>query len=987
MSRHRLRASRSPFTPVAVLGLAAVLANVQVGCASSTDDVPEAQDGARDAGSDLLDGDRGDTLDAAGDAADSDGDACLDLCEPNQRRCVAGDEEAVEVCRADLDGCWDWGTPAACPPNTVCREGTCEPECISDPGCETTSDFRCTSASGFSQCEEQAPGCLRYGEEQPCPEFMVCAVGEGCRCQHRCEERGETRCLTDTQIQICERTENGCLVWSPPSVCPDSATCSDGFCEAGCVSDSGCTEAGLRRCHSADHYVECLEVETDCFQWSDPVRCPGTLTCTAGECGTTCTSDCDEVGELTCWDDFAQQSCEEFQPGCLKWTAPSSCPAHQECMGGGTGCDCTDPCTLGDSTCVPDTEPSLVEICAEDAAGCLFFDYDYCGVDQICESGECITACLSDPGCSSAGLTDCFSSSAVMTCEEVETDCFQWGAPVSCPAHQECQAGACECIAVSGCTTAGDRRCEDATHYAVCESDAAGCRFWDDPVECPPDQTCSGGECSLTCTSDPGCTGPGVARCTETGAEQLCVEVESGCFKWGTPSSCADDHVCDEGAGCVCRVDCDLDDTRCNAAGELERCVAAGDCNAWAAESCGGGLSCVLDACIAVQSPEVACGQVTFNLVDRGFSEAYVAGELNDWSEIDTPMSLTDGIWWATHTFDTPGQYEYKLVIDGVWQLDPLNPATAGEGFFTNNVVVVEHVEDCTSLSETRCSEAGSLEACTDVDGCATWQPAPDPCLDDDEYCAAGVCEPLVSPVVEADQITFTTRDRGYAGVVVAGTFTDPAWSVDVLLDALEGRFSATLAMEDYPALTPGVHEYKFRTSGGVWFYDPANPDTVDDTVGGLNSVFCISECKSGELTCADTLDAEATCELGDYGCHWWSYSDCSLDPRQHCLFDVCQSFPEVDEETGVVTFYLVADSESRVLVAGDFTSTAWSVDEALEMTLAGDLWSAVSDPLDPGSYAYKFLIDPGPGETWLTDPLNPDDTGEPDFNSIVDVP
>ena len=46
------------------------------------------------------------------------------------------------------------------------------------------------------------------------------------------------------------------------------------------------------------------------------------------------------------------------------------------------------------------------------------------------------------------------------------------------------------------------------------------------------------------------------------------------------------------------------------------------------------------------------------------------------------------------------------------------------------------------------------------------------------------------------------------------------------------------MVLDDYPDLTAGVHEYKFRTDGGVWFHDPVNPDSVDD--GGL--VLCERE-------------------------------------------------------------------------------------------------------------------------------------------------
>ena len=70
MSRDRTRAWRSPSSPVAIIAFAALLPMLHAGCASSTDDLPEARDTALDAGSDLLDSDTGDVPDDRFDAAD-----------------------------------------------------------------------------------------------------------------------------------------------------------------------------------------------------------------------------------------------------------------------------------------------------------------------------------------------------------------------------------------------------------------------------------------------------------------------------------------------------------------------------------------------------------------------------------------------------------------------------------------------------------------------------------------------------------------------------------------------------------------------------------------------------------------------------------------------------------------------------------------------------------------------------------------------------
>ena len=48
-----------------------------------------------------------------------------------------------------------------------------------------------------------------------------------------------------------------------------------------------------------------------------------------------------------------------------------------------------------------------------------------------------------------------------------------------------------------------------------------------------------------------------------------------------------------------------------------------------------------------------------------------VAGTFNAWDSLATPLSKTKDGEWRFHTDLAPGEYEYRFIVDGVWQEDP----------------------------------------------------------------------------------------------------------------------------------------------------------------------------------------------------------------------------------------------------------------------------------------------------------------------------
>tara|TARA_R110000782_G_scaffold39714_6_gene92098 strand:- start:2934 stop:4322 length:1389 start_codon:yes stop_codon:yes gene_type:complete len=74
-----------------------------------------------------------------------------------------------------------------------------------------------------------------------------------------------------------------------------------------------------------------------------------------------------------------------------------------------------------------------------------------------------------------------------------------------------------------------------------------------------------------------------------------------------------------------------------------------------------------------------------------GVRSVAVAGSFNGWNPDRGQMTRRDELGIFERRIDAPpGRYEYRLVIDGVWQCDPYNPARVGNGLGgENNLAVV----------------------------------------------------------------------------------------------------------------------------------------------------------------------------------------------------------------------------------------------------------------------------------------------------------
>ncbi|MBE0661203.1 MAG: glycogen-binding domain-containing protein [Bacteroidales bacterium] len=63
-----------------------------------------------------------------------------------------------------------------------------------------------------------------------------------------------------------------------------------------------------------------------------------------------------------------------------------------------------------------------------------------------------------------------------------------------------------------------------------------------------------------------------------------------------------------------------------------------------------------------------------------------LTGSFNAWNTGELLMEKKAGIWQLPYVL-AAGNYEYKLIVDGRWIADPLNPFTTGEGDYVNSFV------------------------------------------------------------------------------------------------------------------------------------------------------------------------------------------------------------------------------------------------------------------------------------------------------------
>jgi 5'-AMP-activated protein kinase regulatory beta subunit len=79
---------------------------------------------------------------------------------------------------------------------------------------------------------------------------------------------------------------------------------------------------------------------------------------------------------------------------------------------------------------------------------------------------------------------------------------------------------------------------------------------------------------------------------------------------------------------------------------------------------------------------------VCFDYFNSDANEVFLVGSFNDWQQRTTGMTKQHGGKWSKELLLKPGQYEYRFVVDGRWQDDPMATRFATNPFGSLNSVV-----------------------------------------------------------------------------------------------------------------------------------------------------------------------------------------------------------------------------------------------------------------------------------------------------------
>jgi hypothetical protein len=233
------------------------------------------------------------------------------------------------------------------------------------------------------------------------------------------------------------------------------------------------------------------------------------------------------------------------------------------------------------------------------------------------------------------------------------------------------------------------------------------------------------------------------------------------------------------------------------------------------------------------------------------------------------------------------------------------------------------------------CEEGSCVEAeCTAEEDCSG-----------DDVCMQGRCQ--VNNCTVEITFTYTPGVIVPTNVFVAGTFN--AW--DATGTRLEendaGDFTGTVL------LMPGMYEYKFVIDG-TWVTDDANPRSVNDNMGGLNSIL-LTNCDGAIL--AECLEDEA-CDGGEI-CEELACVPAECNDANDCEEPYCVDSRCSDSPCQPVTEFVYVPPGAQPLsvnLAGTFNS--WSpTSEPLTKQDDGS-WTVTIDTLaNEQTYEYKFVV------------------------------
>ncbi len=467
--------------------------------------------------------------------------------------CTAGDAchsgscagAPICECKADLD-CVGKAIAPACMGKPVCSAGVCVIDAdLAQPCTETAGAF---TGCALTECTPQ--GCVAKAKPiaGPCDDGNACTFGDICNAQGLCSGVTAVSCDDGNACTLdnCTEVNAGCV--HTLDLVQNGKACDDG---------NPCTTG--ETCQSA----KCLSSKPSCDD------------------GNPCTADlCDSAG----------------QGACLHKTYPD-----------GSGCEDSDPCTLGGTCQAGNCAFALVQACddwnpctadsCDPAGGCLH-DPPKANTPTTCDDGD---SCTTGDTCF-AGV--CKGKGGACQCQQ-DSDCVAFEDGNACNGTLICQDHACaiDLSTVVTCTQS-DNPCVTVQCQAltgICSEVPLLKDVTQTAPACDDGDACTLGDaCGITGACLPG--KPSVCSDGQDCTQDLCDSL-LGCVY--PPWDATAGVPCDDGNACTFGDVCSAG--ACKGGLYACQCQTTQDCMAFDdGNACNGGLICQAGACVS-DSKDVTC--------------------------------------------------------------------------------------------------------------------------------------------------------------------------------------------------------------------------------------------------------------------------------------------------------------------------------------------------------------------------------------------
>lgn len=223
-----------------------------------------------------------------------EGGTCVSKDSDCSNRCFGGEdprcngEGAVVRCDDhDGDGCFEWGDPSACEGEETCTNGSCR--IVDCEGSCSEGETRCEEEL-VQVCEKQPNGCLEFSAGKPCPEGEVCSGGSCGPADSCSDECNSAVCGSDGGIRPCNDVDgDGCAELAEAEPCGDGESCEAGVCTSASECSDQCPD-GESICVGSK-IAECADHDDDgCVEFESPRSCPSGGRCESGDGTAQCQS-------------------------------------------------------------------------------------------------------------------------------------------------------------------------------------------------------------------------------------------------------------------------------------------------------------------------------------------------------------------------------------------------------------------------------------------------------------------------------------------------------------------------------------------------------------------------------------------------------------------------------------------------------------------------------------------------------------------------